>query len=422
MPFQILGMWLRPLLTLALLGIGIYLVVTWAQRYDQQTRVDTRDLEIERTLPEDLKNSREPVRTTQARTDINDRRRERTQIGLNSTTALLAGGIALILTSISGGWISTVPFLKRGELPSDDDRDETVTRIVRPDGTELHISFFGNADGVPIILTHGWGLDSREWIYARKELASRCRIIAWDLPGLGRSKAPANNDFSLEKLARDLDEVVKLAGPRPVILAGHSIGGMIILTYARLFHGLMSERVAGLVLGQTTYTNPVATTSMAAFYRAIQKPVLEPLCYLMIGLAPIMWLLNWWSYLTGSIHRTNHKSFFSGEENRQQLGFISRYSIQAWPATVARGFLAMFHYDATATLPTIAVPTLVIGGERDVTCKNEASVTMSQSIPNARLMTLATARHGGVFEFHQQFAEAIHQFISTSLPLYAKRG
>lgn len=87
-------------------------------------------------------------------------------------------------------------------------------------------------------------------------------------------------------MAGDLEAVLGLAGDRPAVLVGHSIGGMITLTFCRLFPEALAARVAGLVLVHTTPTNPVKTTGMAAFYTAIQKPVLEPLCYLMIALAP----------------------------------------------------------------------------------------------------------------------------------------
>jgi pimeloyl-ACP methyl ester carboxylesterase len=136
----------------------------------------------------------------------------------------------------------------------------------------------------------------------------------------------------------------------------------------------------------------------------------------MVWLAPLVWVLNWLSYLNGSAHRSNHRSFFSGKETHEQLGLISRYSVKAWPAVVARGLLAMFRYDATATLATIPIPTLIVDGDHDTTCKPEASDRMGESIPKARRATLRSARHGGVFEFHQEFSAAIHQMISTALP------
>ena len=44
-------------------------------------------------------------------------------------------------------------------------------RLRRPDGSELQIEFYGPEDGTPIVLTHGWGLDTREWNYLKRDLS-----------------------------------------------------------------------------------------------------------------------------------------------------------------------------------------------------------------------------------------------------------
>lgn len=409
MPFQILAWWLRAVITVAALAGGIALIMNAGISVRPTVLVDeykgeTRSIErrsAETSEPGDARSNSKTLAVV--------------GIGWNRETGMLFGGIALVIWSLVGGWWPSVLLRPHDpEFPQERDNG-VVTQLDRPDGTQLHVECFGKADGIPVILTHGWGLDSREWLRVRRELENRCRVIVWDLPGLGRSKGPDNLDWSLKKLAGDLQQVVRFVGSQPVILVGHSIGGMIILTYCETYPEEMSRRIAAIVLGQTTYKNPVETTSWAWFFRAIQKPLLEPLCYLMIGLAPIVWLMNWWSYCSGSVHRTNHKSFFSGDESREELNFISKYAIQSWPAVVARGLLGMFRFDATSILPNISVPTIVIAGDRDSTCLPQASDQMAQSIPTSREIHLKNAEHGGIFEFHKRVAESIHELISTSL-------
>ena len=224
---------------------------------------------------------------------------------------------------------------------------------------------YGPADGPTIVLTHGWGANATEWYYLKKQLGDRFRLIAWDLPGLGLSKRPDNNDYSLDKMARDLDAVVALAGNTPVVLLGHSIGGMISLTYCRLFPESLGRKVSGLVLVHTTPTNPVRTTRNAGLYTALQKPVIEPLLHLTIWLSPLVWAMNWMSYLNGSAHRSTAKESFAGTETRGQLDFAARFMPHASPAVLARGMFGMLAYDASATLKTIDVPVLVVPGDRD---------------------------------------------------------
>ena len=107
----------------------------------------------------------------------------------------------------------------------------------------------------------------------------------------------------------------------------------------------------GLVLTHTTPTNPVRTTSGAAFYTAIAKPVLVPLMYLTIALSPLMWLMNWLSYLNGSAHLSTKHSAFGGTETWEQIDFITKFQLQASPAVMARGMLGMMRYDATNSRP-----------------------------------------------------------------------
>lgn len=404
MPFQVLGIWLRGLFSLALLGLGAYLLYAWNERREVvvvEPPARTADQSDRATAPDE-----EP-----------ERRVVEWRFGLNRETAYLLGGAALLLFSLGGG-LGVSPRLWRrgGDTPPAEERPAAVQRLRRPDGSELHVELYGPEDAPPVILTHGWGLNNREWCYAREELARHHRLIIWDLPGLGQSSRPADNRWDLEKLAGDLEAVLGLAGSRPAVLLGHSIGGMITLTFCRLFPEALGTRVCGLVLAQSTYTNPVQTTAHAGLYSALQKPVLEPLCHLMVWTAPLLWLLNWLSYLNGSAHRSTERSTFSGRESRGQLGLLTRLFCKAWPGVVARGMLAMFRYDATATLATIPVPTLVVTGERDETCKPEASVFMSRSIPGAKLVTLAEAKHGGVFEFHARFDMELAEFVSACQP------
>ena len=152
--------------------------------------------------------------------------------GLNQETMLFAAAIILTLFALAGGMIvkGILRLTKRGKADADTDPRRTPAptsqqRLRRPDGSELQIEFYGPEDGPPIVLTHGWGLDTREWNYLKRDLSDSFRLIVWDEPGLGKSTRPSNRDYSLENLARDLEAVLALAGDKPAILLGHSIGG-----------------------------------------------------------------------------------------------------------------------------------------------------------------------------------------------------
>ena len=310
MPFQVLGVFLRGLLSLALLGVGVYLVGDYLTRRPEPPPAAPQRPDERRASSDDA-TARSDERPAAVPAPS----------GIDWPTVRLVTGLALILFSLGGGELGQAALnrlLHRdgGADEPDATRGGQTQRLRRPDGTELHVEVYGPPDAPPVVLTHGWGLDGKEWVYVRRELAGRYRLIVWDLPGLGLSKGPDDKDWSLEKLARDLNEVLRLANGRPAVLVGHSIGGMITLTFCRLFPEALGPRVSGIALVQTTYTNPVRTAYWATLYTALQKPVLEPLCWVMVGLAPLFWAMNWLSYLNGSAHRSTERSAFSGKETR----------------------------------------------------------------------------------------------------------
>jgi pimeloyl-ACP methyl ester carboxylesterase len=344
--------------------------------------------------------------------------------GLVVGTAYLVGGIALTIVTFAGRWL-----VLRFRRPGDDEplatRGGEVRRLPRPDGSELHVELYGPVDAPPMVLTHGWGMDATAWYYAKRQLGDRFRLILWDLPGLGESRKPDNNDFALEKLARDLDAVLSLAGQQPVILLGYSIGGMITLTWCRLFPHKLGEQVVGLVLAHTTYTNPVETTTASRAVRALQKPVIEPLLHLIVWLSPLVWLTTWLSYLNGSAHLAAMLTGFGGRETRGQLDFATAFGPRASPAVQARGVLAMLRYDATATLSTLDVPVLVVTGHLDRLTVPEASARLTDAVPSGALVPLAPAGHMGVLEQYAYFAAVVTAFAArctTTAPLGKEVG
>ena len=176
------------------------------------------------------------------------------------------------------------------------------------------------------------------------------------MPGLGHSAKPKRGDYSLERHARDLEVVVGLTGGQPAILAGHSMGGMVVLTFCRLFPRYIGTTVRGLALVDTSYTNPWRTTTANGLVRAIQKPILEPLLHITTWLAPIVWLMSWLGYINGTSHLLGMMLGFAGSQTRGQLDLATRYNPLAWPGVQARETLAMFRYDATDVLASVHIP------------------------------------------------------------------
>lgn len=415
MPFNILGIWFRGLLAIAIIAGGIYLLSRW---YDESHVTVSAPASPPATVPATDNDPRE-ARPTVA---VPAERVFRFDPGMNRETALLAGALALLTWATLGGPVRRgVSTLFGGPRPASggaadepsDDRTGETHYIKRPNGTEIRVECYGPPDAPPVVMSHGWGANSTAWYYTKKAFAGRFRLILWDEPGMGLSKKPDDNDFRLETMAADLDAVIGFAGDRRVVLVGHSIGGMIALTYCKTAPERIARTLAGLVLVHTTYTNPVRTTSLAPLYTAIETPVIIPLLHLTIWLWPLVWVMNWLSYINGSAHRSTHKSSFAGTETRGQLDFCARFMPHARPDVLARGMLGMIRYDATDALKSIPVPTLVVVGDQDTTTLPEAGQYISSHVPNGRLVTLAPARHMGLMEQHSQFNKSLVEFTES---------
>jgi pimeloyl-ACP methyl ester carboxylesterase len=107
------------------------------------------------------------------------------------------------------------------------------------EGCSVHAVEAGPGDGRPFLFLHGW---PESWIIWRQVMALGCgqaRMIAIDLPGVGRSEAGRSGrgrlDGTKAQLAGIVRDLIDAMGLTDVTLVGHDIGGMIAYSYLRRF-------------------------------------------------------------------------------------------------------------------------------------------------------------------------------------------
>jgi pimeloyl-ACP methyl ester carboxylesterase len=316
---------------------------------------------------------------------------------------LWAGG-ALLAWSLLGRFPLLWILARKDADPTRPARSQGRT-IQSTSGATLYLEDHGSVHAPPIILTHGWSMDSTFWFYAKRDLAEHFRVIVWDLPGLGLSKR-GEAQISLSKMAEDLKNIIAQCGDVRPVLVGHSIGGLIIETLARDDPDYFASRVAGVALLNTTYTNPLRTMILSGLLQALRKPLIVPMLHLVIWLSPLVWLSRWQSYLSGSQHLAMRLGF-GRFVTRSQLNHVALLATRNSPAVVAHGDLAMLRWDGSKGVANLAVRTLVLAGSADIVTKPEASHKIAAQAPHAELKVIQGVNHMGPMERADLYNTAI---------------
>jgi pimeloyl-ACP methyl ester carboxylesterase len=111
------------------------------------------------------------------------------------------------------------------------------------DGANVHWTAAGNGTQA-VVFVHGWTCDESSWSAQVPALSGKYRVITLDLPGHGKSAAPASGKFSMENFARAIEAVRAEAGVDRVVIVGHSMGTPVIRKYQLMY----LQHVAGMVL------------------------------------------------------------------------------------------------------------------------------------------------------------------------------
>ena len=321
----------------------------------------------------------------------------------------LWAGLVLLVWSFLGKFL-WVPILARPDkgLVSDPHYHSAGEEVLSESGAKLYVEEHGSGQGPTLVFVHGWAMDSTIWSYARRHFELTHRVVMQDLSGLGRSKVAS--DITLDTLSIDLHAVISRI-QSPVILIGHSIGGMTIQPLAKrrseLFDG---RRVAGVVLLNTTYTNPLRTMILPRLALAL-RPILELAFRLEIALWPLVWVSSWQSYLSGSTHMSNRIAH-GPKVTRSQLEHTALLTTRNNPGVLARGNLAMFRWDGTDTLSSTQAPVLVLGGADDIVTKPSASERIAASAPMSTLRVLEGANHMSIIDDAPTYHREIELFLA----------
>ena len=272
-----------------------------------------------------------------------------------------------------------------------------MSTVLSPDGTRISYGSFGRAEGDPLLMLMGLGIDRWGWLRQRGALGARYRCIAPDNRGTGLSDKPEDG-YSLELMAEDAIAVLDHAGIGSAHVMGASMGGAI----AQILAARHPERVRSLTLACT-----------AGRLHTWRRQ-----------------LLTEWLELLENEGRTT----FARENLRWVVG--ARHLRRLWPAAALiaplatrapvrgiRGHIqALLDVDPASyeALGTLTAETLVMTGSQDILTPVADAEELAERIPGARLEIVLGAAHGFMVTRSAHFNRKVLAFLESSTK--ASRG
>jgi pimeloyl-ACP methyl ester carboxylesterase len=267
------------------------------------------------------------------------------------------------------------------------------------DGIRLHTEVFGPQDGYPIVLTHGITCAIRVWAYQIADLASDYRVIAFDHRGHGRSAVPLNRGgYSLDHLAADLDAVLEATltpGERAVI-AGHSMGGIAITSWADRYPDRVRQRANAVALINTTTGDLLRNVQFI--------PLPPPLADARVLAAGTLLKTFGAAPLLRAVDRPSRRFVSTIAVGRDADPAVAEFIYELFTSTppAGRGGWARALVDSLGPehigLKNLTVPTLVIGSEKDRLLPMVSSRRIAKMAPNLAQFVELSGGHCAILE------------------------
>jgi pimeloyl-ACP methyl ester carboxylesterase len=270
------------------------------------------------------------------------------------------------------------------------------------DGTRIHTEIFGPEDGYPIVLAHGITCAIRVWANQIIDLAGDYRVIAYDHRGHGRSGVPPRrgkqSHYSLDFLAADLDAVLDatLAPGERAVIAGHSMGGIAITSWAQRYPQRVRQNADAVALINTTTGDLLRDVKFLPVPRPLMGSRIRAAGSLLktFGAAPLV---------PGSVQQSR-KFVAQLAVGRDADPAIADFVFDLFAETppAGRGGWARVMVDSLGSkhisLRNLTVPTLVIGSRYDRLLPIDASRRIAADAPNLVSFVEMACGHCAILE------------------------
>ncbi|TJZ52023.1 alpha/beta hydrolase [Streptomyces piniterrae] len=273
-----------------------------------------------------------------------------------------------------------------------------------------------------VVFSHGYCLSQDSWHFQRAALRGAVRTVHWDQRSHGRSarghgQIDGTEPVTIDLLGRDLKAVLDAAVPEgPIVLVGHSMGGMTVMALADQFPEFVADRVVGVAL--------IGTSAGRLSEVAFGLPSLGVKAF--HRLAPgVLKALGAQSEIVERGRRAT-ADLFAGIIKRYSFGTpkdvdpgIARFAerlIEATPIDVVAEFYPAFavHDKTDALVAYDNVPALVLAGEKDLITPADHSQTIAELLPNAELVCAPGAGHLVMLERRELVNEQLVSLVERA--------
>ncbi len=255
--------------------------------------------------------------------------------------------------------------------------------IAVTDGANIAFEALGHDGAPPLVLVHSLGCDHSMWDHQLGELARTHRVVALDIRGHGKSDAP-DADYTLDRLGRDVVDVIDELGIDTFDYCGLSVGGLI--------GQWLGLNVASRLRSLTLCNTGAKISEIERWNERIEVARSQ-------GMAPLV---------DAVIDRWFTSEFVDAQpQDVEQFRFGL---VETDPRGYAGCCAAIRDADLRDDVHAITTRTLLIAGTRDIATPPELSVFLNTQIEGSCL-TLLEAGHLSNVEQPQAFTEALTQFL-----------
>lgn len=329
-----------------------------------------------------------------------------------SVAALAAGGIAMGIELERRVVAKRIRRSSQANLEDFFSLRSDGPEVITPDGVVVHTEVDeGPSDDFTLVFVHGYGLNLDCWHFQRRHFRGRLRQVFYDQRSHGRSSRSEAELCRIPQLADDLYQVLQeVVGDAPVIMIGHSMGGMTIMRLAQTRPELFGSQILGVALfstsaGELLDHSPIRGIPGRTFHR-----VAEPV---MAGLNRIPELVAQGRRAGSDLgYVVTRRLAFGPEVPTSYVDFASEMLAQIPLEVVADYYPAFAELDEFRALEILStVPTVVVGGENDVITPIEHTARIIDLLPKAEAIRVENCGHLGMIEKHEIFNDALDRLI-----------